>query len=286
MVFLGSRYVLVSADALQVYGSIPPRVPALFTEARRAIFGVSSSRGTPAEPPCGGPMPAGDHEPQRRRLTAPLLIWGTFIIGIVSVFLVSPENEAVRRFLLSLGPLAPLAYLLAEIVQVVVIPVPGQPFEVAGGWILGLAGGSVVGSAGAIAGSLIAFHIARRFGRRWVEDHVGGGVQEKVARGLQDGARAEWIIFWLMMIPNFPRDPLCYIAGVSGMSTRSFVLIALLGRPVGLVPWVALGAEGAASGVAWQAAMIAVAGVVWLASRWVPGLSGGEAGDPEPEGEG
>lgn len=211
-----------------------------------------------------------------------ILIWATFLIGIGSVFLISPEDESVRRALQALGPLAPVAYILVEVVQVVIIPIPGQPFEVAGGYMLGLAGGSVVGTIGALAGSFVAFHLARRFGRDWVDRHVGGGVQGRVAQELKRGRRMEWIVFWLMMIPNFPRDPLCYVAGVSGMRTRSFVLIALLGRPVGLVPWVALGAHGVASGVAWQAGMIAVAAAIWLVSRLAPWLAGGP--EPEPDG--
>jgi uncharacterized membrane protein YdjX (TVP38/TMEM64 family) len=215
-----------------------------------------------------------------------ILIWATFLIGIGSVFLISPENESVRRALVSLGPFAPLVYMLSEVVQVVVIPIPGQPFEVAGGWVMGILGGSVIGSLGAVAGSLAAFWLARRFGRDWVRRHVGGGVQERVAKGLEEGRRMEWIVFWLMMIPNFPRDPLCYVAGVSGMSTRSFILIALLGRPVGLVPWVALGAEGVASGVAWQLGMIAVAASIWLASRLFTATEPDGVPEPDPEPEG
>lgn len=212
-----------------------------------------------------------------------ILIWATFLIGIGSVFLISPENTEVRRALQALGPLAPLAYFLSEIVQVVIIPIPGQPFEVAGGWLLGLLGGSVIGSAGAFAGSILSFHLARRFGRDWVRRHVAGGVQSRVGKELQKGSRMEWIVFWLMMIPNFPRDPLCYVAGVSGMSSRSFVLIALLGRPVGLVPWVALGADGVASGVAWQMGMIAVAAGIWLLARVVPALATDPAADSAVE---
>ncbi len=159
----------------------------------------------------------------------------------------------------------------------------------AGGFLLGIAGGSIVGSLGALAGSIISFYLARRFGREWVRTHVGGGVQNRVAaeleKGLEEGRRMEWIVFWLMMIPNFPRDPLCYVAGVSGMSSRSFLLIALLGRPVGLVPWVALGAEGVASGIRWQIGMIAVAAAIWLAARIAPSLSGAVP-EPDPEGEG
>lgn len=229
-------------------------------------------------------MKTSDESRRARRVSrwGSFLIWGTFLIGIGSVFLVSPENGEIRRLLQSLGPLAPLAYMLAEVVQVVIIPIPGQPFELAGGYLLGLAGGSVIGTVGAVAGSLAAFHLARRFGRDWVDRHVGGGVQGRVADGLKQGRRMEWIVFWLMMIPNFPRDPLCYVAGVSGMRTRSFVLIALLGRPVGLVPWVALGADGVAAGLAWQVGMIALAAGIWTLARLARGLGASPA--PEPDG--
>lgn len=214
-------------------------------------------------------------------------MWATFLIGIASVFLISPRNDEVRTLLQSLGPLAPLAYFLAEIVQIIIIPIPGQPFEVAGGWLLGMPLGTFVGVAGAVVGSMASFYIARRFGRRWVQDHVAGGVSQRVEDDRRRGQRMEWIVFWLMMIPNFPRDPLCYVAGVSGMSPRAFLLIALLGRPVGLVPWVALGAEGAAAGIEWQLVMIVVAAAIWgmakLLGRYTTSPADVEA-EPEPEG--
>lgn len=279
-----------------MYDGPPTRVPRPFPTS-----GWTRSRGPPIFPDGGdreeapskadaGPPPdrvredemTTDRSTRHASRWGSILIWATFLIGIGSVFVISPENQEVRRILESLGPLAPLAYMLAEVIQVIIIPIPGQPFEVAGGYMLGLVGGSVLGSAGALLGSLAAFHLARRFGRDWVHHHVGGGIQGRVAEGLRKGRRMEWIVFWLMMIPNFPRDPLCYVAGVSGMRTRSFMLIALLGRPVGLVPWVALGADGVAAGIGWQVGMIAVAATIWLLSRLAPWL----ASEPEPEPDG
>lgn len=210
-----------------------------------------------------------------------VLFWGTFALGILSLFLISPHHVEIRSALRALGPLGPAAYFLAEIIQVVIIPIPGQPFALAGGWLLGFTGGAVIGSAGAIVGSVIAFHLARRFGREWVRKHVSGGVRGRVARSLEEGTRMEWIIFTLMMVPEFPRDPLCYLAGVSGMSRRSFVLIALLGRPVGLVPWVALGSGGIVAGVAWQIGMIALAGTIWLTSRAISTVRAGVPAEVE-----
>lgn len=186
---------------------------------------------------------------------------------MVALAVFFPDDEAVRQWLLALGPLAPAGYVVGEVVQIVLWPIPGQPFEVAGGWMLGLWPAIILGTAAAIAGSVISFLIARRYGTEWVHRYVSREVRKQLARRLDGGHRAEWIIFGLMLVPSFPRDPLCYLAGVSGMSTRSFVLIAAIGRPVGLVPWVALGAGGVMAGVAWQAAMIAAAGILYAAAQ-------------------
>ncbi|NIR61533.1 MAG: TVP38/TMEM64 family protein, partial [Gammaproteobacteria bacterium] len=152
----------------------------------------------------------------------------------------------------------------AEVVQVVVIPIPGQPIEVPGGYLFGLVPGALLASFGAVAGSLVAFRIGRRWGRPWVERRVERGVRDRLDGWLSRGHRAEWAVFWLMLVPAFPRDPLCYLAGLTRLSTARFAAIAAVGRPVGLVPWVALGADGVARGLALQLWLAAAAGAVWL----------------------
>lgn len=211
---------------------------------------------------------------------AAVAVWALFLGALVLAPRLMPDEAAMRSAFLALGPLAPFAFVAAEVVQVVVIPIPGQPLEIPGGWLFGLGWGIALGSAGAFAGSFIAFRLGRRYGRPWVEARVNPDVRRRFeARwtksrpsGTRPGDGAGWVIFWLMMIPAFPRDPLCYLAGVSRLSTARFALIAAIGRPVGLAPWVALGAEGVRAGIELQVLMIAAAGVVWFVDighrRW------------------
>lgn len=180
-----------------------------------------------------------------------------------------PEDEVVRHFFQRLGPVAPLAYVIGEIIQILIIPIPGQPFEVAGGWLFGLVNGTVLGAIGAVVGSMAAFGLARRYGKPWVEARVSTKVRRKVLDRFATGERAEWIVFWLMMIPAFPRDPLCYLAGLTTLSARQFLLIAVLGRTVGLAPWVALGSDGVEGGVRVQIYMAAVAVAIWVGQRLI-----------------
>lgn len=196
-----------------------------------------------------------------------LVTWAVFVAALVAGAVAAPDEAAVRGALEALGPAAPVAFLVAEAVQVVVIPIPGQPIEIPGGYLFGLVPGIILASTGALVGSLVAFGLGRRYGRPWVEARVAPETRRRFEGWLETGDRLEWIVFWLMLIPAFPRDPLCYLAGVTGMSARRFALIAAVGRPVGLVPWVALGAEGVASGLTFQLWLLAGAGAAWIVYR-------------------
>jgi uncharacterized membrane protein YdjX (TVP38/TMEM64 family) len=174
---------------------------------------------------------------------------------------------------------------------VVFWPIPGQPLEIPGGWLFGFLAGTALGSVGAVAGSLVAFELGRRYGRRWVERHISAGVRERFAARLGGGQRAGWVVFWLMMVPAFPRDPLCYLAGLTRLTLAQFGLIALVGRPVGLAPWVALGGEGVELGLRIQALALAIPALVWAGHRVYARLPGRVAGNGEtrkrdPTGEG
>lgn len=194
-----------------------------------------------------------------------VVVWVGFVAALLAGPFVRIDEAVVRGMLDALGPAAPLAYLAAEAMQVVVIPVPGQPLEVPAGWYFGFPKGFVLGSVGATAGSLIAFGLGRRYGRPWVHARVPVEVRRRFAAKIGGDDAAAWVLFWLMLLPAFPRDPLCYLAGLTEVTPGRFALIVAIGRPIGLAPWVALGAGGWAFGL-WLQALLAVgAGLVWLA---------------------
>lgn len=213
---------------------------------------------------------------------ATAVVWALFVAALLLGSRLAPDEAAVRAALEALGPLAPLAFVAAEVIQVVVIPLPGQPLEIPGGYLFGLVPGTVLASVGSLAGSLIAFAIGRRYGRPWVEARVAPAVRARFEGWLGRGHRTEWIVFWLMLVPAFPRDPLCYLAGMVRLSPARFAVIAAISRPIGLAPWVALGAGGVELGLAVQLWMIAAAGVVWLAHVAYSRLRGPSPPDATP----
>lgn len=240
---------------------------------------------------------AGEPDPEEGRRgrfvvhPAAIAAWILFLALLLLGSRLRLEQEVVREALASLGPAAPLGFVLAEAAQVVFWPIPGQPLEIPGGWLFGFLAGTLLGSLGAVAGSLVAFDLGRRYGRPWVERNIPVGVRERFTRRLGAGRRAEWVVFWLMMVPAFPRDPLCYLAALTRLTPLQFGLIALVGRPVGLAPWVALGGGGVEFGLKMQAAALALPALVWAGHR-VHGRArsrmagNGGASPRDPTGEG
>jgi len=116
-------------------------------------------------------------------------IWVVFLLGGLFFLALSPYNhqlliQAVKLYeilhhphrlkeiILSFGPYAPLAYILIQIVQVVVAPIPGGPIEFLGGYLFGIKAGLLYSMIGLTLGSWFAFSLAKIFERWAVERFV------------------------------------------------------------------------------------------------------------------
>jgi uncharacterized membrane protein YdjX (TVP38/TMEM64 family) len=79
------------------------------------------------------------------------------------------DPQQLKEYVLTFGPLAPAAFVLLQVAQVVVAPIPGQVVALAGGYLFGTLAGTAYSILGATIGSYVAFALARRYGREFVE---------------------------------------------------------------------------------------------------------------------
>ena len=137
------------------------------------------------------------------------------------------DQQAVSEYLQSYGPLGPIVLFLLLVAQVFVAVIPGHALMVTAGYVYGTVGLCVV-IASTIVGSQIAFLIARRFGR----DFIYKVASPEIIQRWDGIAKHQGILFYFFsfVLPIFPSDLMCYVAGLSTISARRFLIANILGR--------------------------------------------------------
>jgi uncharacterized membrane protein YdjX (TVP38/TMEM64 family) len=181
--------------------------------------------------------------------------------------------DAFRSWVEGFGAWGPVAFLLAQAAQVIVVPIPGTLFPPVGALAFGPWPALALSLAGMALGSAVVFLVARRWGRplavRWA------GVERVQRYESVVTARGNLLIWLVFLLPFFPDDAACALAGLSSIGFRRFMLIAIVGR----IPAVAFGVftmaglEGA-PGWVWASAAAVLVVVLWLGMRFGPALEG------------
>lgn len=128
----------------------------------------------------------------------------------------------------SWGIFAPLLYILLQIIQTVAAPIPGQLVGSVGGFLFG-PWGILWTTVGSLIGCWIVFKLARRFGRPLLEKIFKKSVVAKFDFILK-AKSASLILFAIFLLPGFPDDVVCYIAGLTSVPIPKLMLLVALGR--------------------------------------------------------
>lgn len=139
--------------------------------------------------------------------------------------------QKLKEFILSLGFWGRFAFVFLQFLQVTFLPLPSPIFVVAGSLIFGPFQSSLLSLAGILLGSAVAFFIGRVFGKKVVAFMVGKEAQVKWTKKL---SQYKYSFFLMMLLPLFPDDILCLVAGVTDMSPAFFMTTQFISRPIGV----------------------------------------------------
>jgi uncharacterized membrane protein YdjX (TVP38/TMEM64 family) len=149
-------------------------------------------------------------------------------IQAVKLYNLLHDPNQLKRLITSFGPYAPLAYILLQIIQVIVAPIPGGAIEFLGGYLFGAKGGFFYSMIGLLFGSWLTFSLARIFEKLAVEKFVSPQTIRKFDYLI--GHEGVIFSFLLFLIPGFPKDALCYLLGLTPMHLGIFLVISTIGR--------------------------------------------------------
>jgi uncharacterized membrane protein YdjX (TVP38/TMEM64 family) len=219
----------------------------------------------------------------------PILIAAGLLFALFSLllFVVRPYLPAEYRYTLSLLRRGEVAegrdylqtilegygagqyalFITLQVGQVLFAPIPGQLVGLLGGYMFGLWRGLALTTVGLALGSTLAFTLGRLFGHSVVRRVVPAAILARFERLINESSL--WDFFLIFLLPLFPDDAVCFIAGLTRLPIWQLVLVSIAGR----MPWMAVltyvGAH-AEEDAAWTGlvlAVIVVAGLlIWLFS--------------------
>lgn len=136
--------------------------------------------------------------------------------------------DALREYVSGKGALAVLIMVVLQFLQVAVLPIPGIITTGASVALFGPFKGAVVSFTGIYVGSVTAFIVGRRLGYKVIKYLVGKENFEK-ARKLTEG-KDKIMLTAMFLLPFFPDDLLCFVAGLSSMTERYFFITVAITR--------------------------------------------------------
>ena len=169
-----------------------------------------------------------------------LLVSGLTIIVCVAVFLILyftglwedlNSVEKLRNLISQTGFWGRFVFFSLQFLQVTFIPIPSTILTIAGAIVFGPLQGALLSLAGILLGSAVAFLLGQTFGRKLVTFMVGKDAEKKWVKFL---SRAKFSFVIMMLLPMFPDDILCLVAGLTDMSWTFFMTTNFVARPMGV----------------------------------------------------
>ena len=141
------------------------------------------------------------------------------------------DVEKIREFIGSFGTGAPVVFIIMQILQVLLAPIPGEATGLIGGFLFGTLKGFFYSSIGLSLGSIINFMIGRFFGTRYISKLIPEKKRKKFDSLLK--RQGIFVILTFFIFPGFPKDYLCLFLGLSSIPKKVFFIIACIGRMPG-----------------------------------------------------
>lgn len=140
------------------------------------------------------------------------------------------ENvENFKTIILEFGAYSYIMFFLIQFLQTTILPIPAAVTTVAGTLVFGPWITFVISFLSVFLGSLFAFFLGKKIGRKLVVWVAGEKTTIKWEEKLKQG---KYVFFLMMLFPFFPDDILCITAGTINMNYRFFIITNLITRPI------------------------------------------------------
>lgn len=156
-----------------------------------------------------------------------VLFYLLYISGILEHF---RDIESAKNFILSFGALAWIVFFVVQYLQVVILPIPAQITIIAGVFIFGAFQTFLITTLAVVLGSLTCFFIGRGLQKKVLYKIFEKQKVDKYLKLMSSKGKILLPAFFLL--PVFPDDLLCFVAGATTMSFKYFFWVSVIVRPI------------------------------------------------------
>ena len=142
----------------------------------------------------------------------------------------SPEK--FKEYLEKAGSWMALAYIILQFLQVLILPIPSFVSVAAGVALFGAPKTLLYSFLAIVPASILGFFVGRKLGTKAVSWMIGKDSLEKWQKKLK--GKDNLILTTMFLLPLFPDDILCFLAGLSSMSNKYFLIMIVVCRLVNL----------------------------------------------------
>jgi len=195
-----------------------------------------------------------------------LVLLGCILYFAWPLFAAIGDPEQVREMVVKAGAWGPLVFILLQVIQVFIAPIPGQMIGLAGGYLFGPFWGIVYITVGATIGFTLIFFLTRKLGRPFIECIISPKALKKFDHLTRE--KGVLVFFLIFLLPAFPDDIISFIAGLTTIRIRTLVLISLAGRLPGYIMLCLAGNGLAYKNINYVIAIFLVMAVLFSLAWW------------------
>ena len=141
------------------------------------------------------------------------------------------DKTLLVNYIKDLGLIAPIIFIILQITQVIIPIIPGSISSIAGVLSFGPILGFIYNYIGLVIGSIITYYLAKKYGINLIKKIF----KEETINKYLNKDKFTKLFTVAIILPYFPDDLLCYIAGISNIKFKTFIIINILGRPISLL---------------------------------------------------
>lgn len=154
-------------------------------------------------------------------------------------------------------------YLGLQVLQIIICILPGQGLQFAAGYMYGFWMGYVWSLVGAFIGTVLTYYIAKILGHDAMHMIFGEErIQELLVKF--NSKKAMILVFLFYLIPGLPKDLCSYVAGISEMKLKPFLIISLIGRSPAMMGSLLIGRLVNTGGYTWAIIIASLAIILFI----------------------